>query len=389
MKVKVDREFQSLIQPLASDEFSQLETNIIEEGCRDALVVWSEDNLLADGHHRLRICEHHKIAYRTVRLNKNSRAEVIDWIIANQLGRRNLTPDQTAYLRGERYNRTKKELGGARYSKKTVGKNAPPKIRTSARLAKEYGVDEKTVRIDAEFSRAVNAIAENFGEEYKKKILSREINIGKAKIIELVKLPVQSQKQVLSGEMSFEDAARSVQDSKRKPSKTKFTIDDSSAIPWLKKQNPCDVLITAPDEKEDIKWLYIALQKIKPTGHAFLMIRNAPETLKTYLNAKTPAGWEMADIYAWMPTKGNAVDICNDAWMPVLHFSTRQSKGLTYPNEKLAVYQSRNHEALIERLVRASTEKGNMVVFDCFARTGLVLEVATRLGREAQGCWKG
>jgi disulfide oxidoreductase YuzD len=377
-----------LIQPLTSDEFSQLETNIIEEGCRDPLVVWSKDSLLADGHHRLRICEHHDITYRTVTLNRESRAEVIDWIIANQLGRRNLSPEQMAYLLGERYNRTKQELGGGRYSKKTVGKNTPPKIRTSERLAKEYGVDEKTVRIDAEFAKAVNALAESFGEEYKKKILSREINIGKAKIIELVKLPIQNQKQVLSGEMSFEDAVRSIQDTRKTPSKTKFTIDNSSAVPWLKKQKPCDVLITAPDDKEDVEWLYVALEKTKTTGHAFVVIRNAPETLKRYLNAKTPTGWQITDIFAWMPTSGNAGDIYNDTWMPVLHYATKKSPELTYPSEKLAVYQSRNHEALIERLVRASTEKGN-VVFDCFARAGLVLEIASRLGREALGCCKG
>ena len=38
----------------------------------------------------------------------------MDWIDANQLGRRNLTPDQRSIIRGRRYNRMKKAQGGAR-----------------------------------------------------------------------------------------------------------------------------------------------------------------------------------------------------------------------------------------------------------------------------------
>lgn len=37
MQLKIDPEFQSLIPPLTPEEFRQLETNIIEDGCRDPL----------------------------------------------------------------------------------------------------------------------------------------------------------------------------------------------------------------------------------------------------------------------------------------------------------------------------------------------------------------
>ena len=36
------------------------------------------------------------------------RAAAVEWIIANQLGRRNLTPEQKSYLRGKRYQLEKK-----------------------------------------------------------------------------------------------------------------------------------------------------------------------------------------------------------------------------------------------------------------------------------------
>jgi hypothetical protein len=58
---KVDQEFAALIAPLSSDEYQQLEANLIAHGCRDALVVWR--GLLLDGHNRLQICNRHGIAY--------------------------------------------------------------------------------------------------------------------------------------------------------------------------------------------------------------------------------------------------------------------------------------------------------------------------------------
>ena len=40
MEIKIDPEFQALIPPLAMEELQQLEANIVQDGCRDPLVVW-------------------------------------------------------------------------------------------------------------------------------------------------------------------------------------------------------------------------------------------------------------------------------------------------------------------------------------------------------------
>ena len=39
--IKIDKEFQKLIPPLAPEELAQLEENILQDGCRDPLVVWA------------------------------------------------------------------------------------------------------------------------------------------------------------------------------------------------------------------------------------------------------------------------------------------------------------------------------------------------------------
>ena len=106
----IDTEFRSLIPPLSSDEKAQLESNLIAEGCRDALVTWS--GILLDGHNRLEICKRLNIPYGTSEIELPDRDAAADWIDKNQLGRRNLTPDQMSLLRGRRYNRAKRQDGG-------------------------------------------------------------------------------------------------------------------------------------------------------------------------------------------------------------------------------------------------------------------------------------
>lgn len=88
MQLKIDEEFKNLIPPLTAEEFQQLEANIIKDGCRDALVVWNYT--LIDGHNRLKICTDNDISYRTVEKEFADRLEVKQWMLENQLGRRNL-----------------------------------------------------------------------------------------------------------------------------------------------------------------------------------------------------------------------------------------------------------------------------------------------------------
>lgn len=96
MSIQIDGEFESLIPRLTEEEFSQLEENIQEDGCRDALVLWG--NILVDGHNRYKICQKHGLPFRTVQKDFANRDKAKEWIILNQFGRRNLTAFQRAEL---------------------------------------------------------------------------------------------------------------------------------------------------------------------------------------------------------------------------------------------------------------------------------------------------
>jgi hypothetical protein len=150
--MKIDKKFKDQIIPLSSEEMSTLESNLIKDGCRDALVVWKEEDILLDGHNRYEICKRKNIEFKIKEISLPNREAAEDWIDSNQLGRRNLTPEAISLLRGRRYNRTK-----------TVGHGSisaghfDPQKRTSEKLSKEYGVSEKTIRRDGAFAKEVEA----------------------------------------------------------------------------------------------------------------------------------------------------------------------------------------------------------------------------------------
>ena len=101
--LSVDPEFQSKIPPLTAEERSQLEANIWEEGrLLNPLIVWK--GIIVDGHNRFEILkEHPEIEYTVLEKEFAGREEAIVWICKNQLGRRNLTPEQRRYLVGKQY----------------------------------------------------------------------------------------------------------------------------------------------------------------------------------------------------------------------------------------------------------------------------------------------
>jgi len=155
----IDNEFKSYVRPLTDEEYEKLKESILAEGIRDPLVVWK--NVLLDGHHRFKLAQEHGLEYKTVEVDLPDIWAAKDWIIKNQLGRRNLTEQEASYYRGKLYESRKRQ--GAR-TDLTCAKNLH-KLKTADVIGKEYGVTGTTVRNDAQFSQAVDKVAEEVGEE--------------------------------------------------------------------------------------------------------------------------------------------------------------------------------------------------------------------------------
>lgn len=213
--IQVLPELAAYIPPLAPDEFKQLEENINQNGCREALLVWETTGehvpdqgttttvyVLIDGHNRYAICQKNHLDFKVHLMNFTSIEQVKFFMIDNQLGRRNLAPEQVAYLRGLRYLREKQEKG--KYNREEQkGQNVPfgeyntedkqeqtnvediAKVQTTAqKLGKQFNVSEKTIKRDSVYAQGLEKLIPAFKQD----ILSGKTKVDKALIQQIGQL---------------------------------------------------------------------------------------------------------------------------------------------------------------------------------------------------------
>jgi phage N-6-adenine-methyltransferase len=188
----INPELRSLIPPLTAEEYAQLEANIVQDGCHDALIVWQEANTLLDGHHRMQICEQHGLGYRTQELSLPDLAAARSWMIRHQLGRRNLTPEQTSYFRGKQYDLQKKVSRGGGDRKSADAHDQKPQNEvfdtTAQELASQHKVSKATIERDANYARNIDTLAETIGSEVRQTLLARETKVTQQDVKTLAKI---------------------------------------------------------------------------------------------------------------------------------------------------------------------------------------------------------
>lgn len=221
------------IPALSADEKQQLEQNIIDFGCKDALTIWettkgviepttenAEDPcyVLIDGHNRFEICQKFRIDFKITTVEFSTFEKVYEYMIDHQLGRRNLTPEQMAYFRGLKYNSMKKQEIQRDKTGKFIIENSPSgqndqtgnfnnknesnniqkvsdspsgqndqtvkKASLSEQLAEQFKVGEKTIRRDADFAKGLDLLP----IEVKNEVLQGKSLLNKIEITELGKL---------------------------------------------------------------------------------------------------------------------------------------------------------------------------------------------------------
>lgn len=201
-EIQILPELKELIPPLSSEEFTQLADNIKKDGCREAILIWETKKIkidadsltpdavvyvLIDGHNRFEICTTFNLDFKIHIVNYENLDQVKDFMIDNQLGRRNITVEQASYLRGLKYNAEKKNRG--QYSREMQsGQNVhfdeKGSKKTAQKLAEQYHVNEKTIRRDADYADGIELLP----TELKQNILAGKSNFSKSEIIELGKI---------------------------------------------------------------------------------------------------------------------------------------------------------------------------------------------------------
>jgi hypothetical protein len=242
MEIKPDPEFKSHIPPLTPEEYAGLERSLKEDGCRDAIITWN--NLILDGHNRYEICLREDIKFKTFDKCFEDRNDALDWIDANQLSRRNLTPEQISLIRGRMYNRAKGTLGG-QIPGSRVDQNDPP-IPTADRLAKENNVSAPTIKRDVQFASAVEELKPII-PDIEKQVMSGEIP-SKQSVIKAAKDPKNAALHL----------AKKSKDSKKTNKKEKVVkkgngeVKDSNVLVTLKRYWK---KATPKDKKVFLEWI--------------------------------------------------------------------------------------------------------------------------------------
>ena len=183
--IRIDDEFATLIPPLSDDEFSRLEQSILQDGCRDAIIIWN--GIIIDGHNRYRICSDHNIPFRTESLNFDSRDEAMLWMMQNQLARRNLNDFQRVEIVRKYESAVKAKAAQRMLAGKPIPTSNLAQGRSRDILANMAGVGHST------YERATTII-DNAPYEVKEAVRSQAISINAG--YEATKLPPETQAEI-------------------------------------------------------------------------------------------------------------------------------------------------------------------------------------------------
>jgi ParB-like chromosome segregation protein Spo0J len=162
MRIRIDETIRRTLIPLRDDERQLLEQSVLTEGIRDPLVVWNRNGeyVMLDGHHRYELAQKHGLSFNIVEMEFDDEAEAVQWVLRNQLARRNLTDEQRTLILGRYYNMLKLAPHRPSAEKEEKFSSFSGHNATSRQLGEIFGVNERTVRNAAEFAEAVDAIAE-------------------------------------------------------------------------------------------------------------------------------------------------------------------------------------------------------------------------------------
>jgi len=144
-ELKINPEFKDAIPPLGGEEYSALRESIKHDGCRDAIIVW--DGTIVDGMNRYSICKELNVPFATVEKAFKDDDAAMEFIIFNQLARRNLTDvvrgRLALKLKIRIAARAKQNQGTRTDILTTLSKSEP--VHTRKKLAEIAGLSEGTL----------------------------------------------------------------------------------------------------------------------------------------------------------------------------------------------------------------------------------------------------
>lgn len=422
----INHELKELIPPLQKEEYQLLEKSILEEGCRDSIIVW--DNTIIDGHNRYEICTRNNIPFKTQEMDFDNIEDVKEWMINNQFSRRNLPLYQRAVLALKLKPIIKKKAKENQGIRVDIPENSPKgytPIETREEISKQAGVSSNTIS-------KVETIEKKAPEEVKRQLSSGEISINKA----YTNIKNQEKKEALK--VRAEEVAKEF----KKDDLVEIIHDDCTNYLKTLEDNSIDLILLDPpyfgivkddwdnqwNNDEDFlnwckEWMIECLRVLKPTGsfylwgqvgeksdiliHQKLLLDRLGFHFKDWITWKKRRG--LGNRKGWLYTREECLWYVKDNnqfyWNEDEQYSNEKSdftKGFSgyelkseykritnvwddipefIGNKGILHYTPKPIEA-IERIIQTATKEGD-IVLDVFAGSGTTGIASRNLNRKA------
>jgi ParB-like chromosome segregation protein Spo0J len=181
---------EQLLPPLSGEQFSALESDILENGCYAPIIV-NEDMVIIDGHNRFRVCEKYGLPYRMLVFSFTDLLEAKQWALDTQKGRRNLDKWELGKialkLKPEFEARARTNQG----TRTDLSVNSPKSYTptdTRKEMAQAVGIGEQAMG-------RITQLAENAPPSLKEALESKKVSVNRGwKILKAVRqLPPEEQ----------------------------------------------------------------------------------------------------------------------------------------------------------------------------------------------------
>jgi len=226
MTIQINDELRTYIDPLTAEEYEALERSLLDEGCRDALVLWGD--VLVDGHNRYALCTKHGIEFKTI---QNTRFKSMDdvrlWMIENHLGRRSVSDFQRGVLalrKKEILQQRQQELQ-AQQPDAGQGDGGTAAPATEPVVIPNRQALARAARVSSNTLGQIEKIQKDAAPELVRAVRSGEISINAAAAA--AAMPVEQQVSAAAeGRKALKELARQAREAKAK-AKTSTTDGDS------------------------------------------------------------------------------------------------------------------------------------------------------------------
>ena len=384
----IDDVFSKRLRKLTADELSGLEKLLVGNGCLNPLIVWDEENILLDGHHRHEICSRCNIPYEIRRISLPSREEALLWVLRHQRDRRNCTDgEKYAFTREIREllkeQGRRKQLQTLKQNENTVLSNIDKTVEhnTQQDIASELGWSTGKVA-QADYAW------EHGDDNIKRKLIGGEYSVNQAYRLARKKEKKRERNEAVAA-VKLPNTGDHFHLITRDVAKVDQEVADDS-LDWI---------ITDPPYPREYLPVYDALArfaaaKLKPGGSLVCMVGQSylPEILSRLCAAGLNYHWTLA----YLTPGGQAVQLwqrnVNTFWKPLLWLTKGEYTGnwigdvcRSKPNDNDKRFHDwgQSESGMADILERFT--KPNDLICDPFCGGGATGVAAVRLGRRFLG----